>query len=97
MTRISQIENVNGQIAPISLETLAELKAVGYRISGHCKNHYCGASRTLDLDALIERLGPEYVVINETRIPRNFLCQNPACEHHQKGIRGGGLILQPPT
>jgi hypothetical protein len=85
------------KINPISLETLAELRTAGYRISGHCHNYYCGVSRVLDLDALIERLGPDYVVINETRVSRNFLCQNPACEHHQKGIRGGGLILQPPT
>lgn len=68
-----------------------------YRISGHCNSHYCGASRVLDLDALIEWLGPDYVVINETRISRNFLCQSPACEHAQKGIRGGGLTLQPRT
>jgi hypothetical protein len=60
------------KITPVCLETLAELKAAGYRMSGHCNNHYCGRSRVLDLDTLIERLGPDYVVINETRIARNF-------------------------
>jgi hypothetical protein len=88
---------VSPQIDPISLSTLAELKAANYSIFGHCTHPYCGVGRTLQLDDLIERLGPDYVVINETRIARNFLCQSPHCEHAQRGQRGGSVTLHPTT
>jgi hypothetical protein len=86
-----------GPGSPVSLSTLGDLKRAGYRIVGHCSHPYCGVSRTLKLDDLIERLGPDYVVINETRIARNFLCQSSQCEHSQRGQRGGSNTLQPPT
>ncbi|WP_428527088.1 hypothetical protein [Roseibium sp.] len=49
------------------------------------------------MDELIERLGPDYEVISETRITRNFLCQSPQCEHAQRGQRGCTITLHPPT
>jgi hypothetical protein len=85
------------QKEPISLLTLGDLKAAGYHIVGHCSHPYCGVGRTLKLDDLIERLGPGYEVINETRIARNFLCQSPQCERAQRGQRGGTITLHPLT
>lgn len=85
------------KIAPISLETLAELKAAKYSIYCHCQHPYCRVGRKLNMDELIERLGPDYVVINETRIARNFQCQSTNCLNRERGIRGGGLTISPPT
>lgn len=82
---------------PLTLSTLGELKAAGYRIVGHCSHPYCGVGRALDLDDLIERLGPEYVVINETRIARNYLCRASRCENAQRSRRGGSITLHPPS
>lgn len=88
---------MKASIQPVSLTTLAELKAANYSIHGHCKHPYCKVGRKLKMDDLIERLGPDYVVINETRIARNFQCQSPNCPNGKKGIRGGDLIISPPT
>jgi hypothetical protein len=85
------------RIDPISLSTLGELKAANYSIYGHCKHPYCRVGRKLNMDELIERLGPDYVVINEIRIARNFLCQSPQCEHAKRGQRGGSITLHPTT
>ena len=69
----------------ISLRTLGDLKQAGYRLYGNC---YCGRSRELDLDMLIERYGEDYVFINEHRIQRSLKCTS--CGHP-----GGKLTLQP--
>ncbi|MEP4769235.1 MAG: hypothetical protein ABJQ21_00645 [Roseibium sp.] len=81
--------------APISLSTLGELATAGYAIFGHCLHPHCGRSRELDLDAMIAKFGPDYEVINETRIASALVCQSATCP--RKGLRGGQITLHPPT
>ena len=69
----------------VSLNTLGDLKAAGYRLYGHC---YCGHSQILDLDVLIEHFGSEYVFIGEKRIVRALKCS--VC-----GRPAGQITVQP--
>lgn len=43
--------------APLSLATLGDLRAQDYRVTAYCGG--CRHARTLDLDALIDRLGED--------------------------------------
>lgn len=63
----------------VSMTTLAELKRRGEGLMAHCGRFDCVNSKRLDLDMLIERYGPDYTIINETRIARACKCE--ACGH----------------
>ena len=71
----------------ITISTLQDLSDHGYRLEGNCLT--CGRGRPLDLAKLIERFGPGYSYVNETRIRAALACT--AC-----GSRGGTLTIRPP-
>lgn len=71
-----------------SLETLGHLRDMNVRIFAHCTAQYAGHGDWLDIDALIERFGEDYVFINETRIGAACVCRK--CGH-----RGATLRLHP--
>ncbi len=73
-----------------SISTLADLKADGTRLIGHCGGPNCGHARQLDLDVLIEIYGTHYSIINERRIAKALLCGR--CKH-----KGGAITLAPIT
>lgn len=70
------------------MTTLSQLKAKGEGLAAHCNRPglVCGHHKTLDLDMLIQRFGPDYSVINETRIAGALVCER--C-----GYRGGRIML----
>lgn len=47
------------------LDTLAALKADNYTIRAYCETQGCGHGAFLDLDALMDRLGPDFVAIGD--------------------------------
>lgn len=67
------------------LQTLADFKALGYRLTGNCGRPDCGRGRELDIDALIARFGADHPVIGDTRIAAALRC---ACGH-----KGGSLTV----
>ncbi|RMX61768.1 hypothetical protein [Roseibium alexandrii] len=75
---------------PISLSTLGDLKAAGYGVVGNCTAANCGRGRRLDLQALFDQFGADFVVVNENRIAAALRCD-------QCGHRGGVLTLHPPA
>lgn len=70
----------------ITISTLSQIRDKGYALYGHCR---CGRGRKLDMDALIEWLGPDYDVVNETRIAAAFRCGS--------GHKGGVITLAKAT
>lgn len=74
----------------VTLSTLGDLKTHCHTLFGHCTGQYCGRGRPLDLDALIERVGANYVVIRETLIAAALVCKS--CGH-----KGGKLAIHPPA
>lgn len=64
--------------------TLAEVKANGEGLMANCRGPNCGHGKPLDLDMLIEWLGPDYSIINETRI--GAACRCEACKHKGAAI-----------
>lgn len=62
-----------------SMSTLSEIKAAGEGLMANCAGLNCGHGKPLDLDMLIERYGPDYNVINETRIAAACKCER--CGH----------------
>lgn len=64
--------------------TLAEIKARGEGLRANCgrPDLTCGHGERLDLDMLIDVYGPDYDLINETRIAKACKCK--ACGH--KGV-----------
>ncbi|MBW8640330.1 CpaF/VirB11 family protein [Hoeflea sp. WL0058] len=71
----------------ISLETLSDFKrSNGITLYGNCGAHGCSHGRALPIDGLIERFGPDYVIIGETRIASALRCER--CGH-----RGGVITI----
>lgn len=56
----------------ISITTLQEIRDNRYRLSANCQ--WCRRTEWLDLDKLIERLGPDYVVAGNDRFRRALSC-----------------------
>lgn len=61
------------------MTTLTEIKAAGEGLMANCARPDCGHGKPLSLDLLIERYGPEYDVIGETRIAAACKCER--CGH----------------
>jgi hypothetical protein len=53
---------------PITIRTLADLRANGYGLSAYCEA--CGHRRDLSLDDLIRKLGKDFDIIGKTLEPR---------------------------
>lgn len=49
----------------ISVDTLGKLRDGGYTITAYCLGRHCRRSARLDLDALIVRLGYDFVVVGD--------------------------------
>lgn len=58
----------------ISIETLGDLKQHGMTLIGNCAGPNCGHGRPLDIDMLIDRLGADYVFVNDRLIGSNLVC-----------------------
>jgi hypothetical protein len=72
------------------MATLAEMKAKGEGLMANCRGPNCGRGRLLPMDLLIERYGPDYEVIGDTRIAA-------ACKCDRCGHRGAQVNLQANT
>lgn len=68
--------------------TLGEMKEEDYRLVAHCQNRDCGHGQALDIDLLIERFGPDYVIVGERRIGAACVCS--ACGH-----KGAAITINP--
>ncbi|MFN3247702.1 hypothetical protein [Roseibium album] len=69
---------------PIKIETLQEFKANEYRLSVQCNNIYCRRFAYLDLDKLIEDLGPHYKVAGNDHFRFRLKCSR--CECRDVGV-----------
>jgi hypothetical protein len=77
---------------PRTISTLGDLKADHYELTGHCgASVECRHSSKLDLDALIDRLGADFVSFGDP----NPLAARLRCE--KCGGRSITLILSPPS
>lgn len=60
----------------------------------NCAGPHCGRGRALDLDVLIAKFGPDYCVINETRIAAACRCDRcghkGAIIHRMANVRPNG-------
>lgn len=61
------------------VETLGDLRASGMGLYAHCTAPHAGHGSLLDLDALIRRLGEDFVYINDKSIGRAAVCKR--CGH----------------
>lgn len=53
-----------------TISTLGDLVRVGYRLWAHCGRRECGHRADLDLEALVERLGPQHSYLAPDLVPR---------------------------
>lgn len=74
-----------------TIDTLGALIDHGFRISIHCGNQFCRHYTRLDLHALAERFGRDFLVIGKP----NPLTARMRCS--KCGGKDLGLILQPVT
>lgn len=74
-----------------TIDTLGALIGHGFRLSIHCENQFCRHYARLDLNALAERFGREFVAIGKP----NPLTARMRCS--KCGGKDLGLILQPVT
>jgi hypothetical protein len=72
------------------MSTLFEIKALGQGLMANCTGPNCGHGERLSLDMLIERFGPDYEMLNETRIGKACRCK--ACGH-----LGAAIYIMPDT
>lgn len=78
-------------LAMISYDTIGCLIEGGFSVSAHCHGYGCHHHAHLDLPALAERLGSDFVTVgNPNPLVRLLRCQ--AC-----GGKDLGIILQPVT
>lgn len=70
------------------ISTLSDLKRHGMRLYAACEAPNVGHGAYLDLDALIERFGPDYSYVDDGRIGRACRCQK--CGH-----LGAMVLLMP--
>lgn len=66
------------------MSTLSQIKASGEGLMANCAGPNCGHGKPLDLDMLIARFGPDYEMINETRIAAACKCER--CGHKGAAI-----------
>lgn len=71
------------------ISTLGALQSEGFTVTAHCGN--CQHSRKLDLVALVDRLGADFVAIGDP----NPLAAKLKCD--RCGTKLIGLILAPPS
>jgi hypothetical protein len=74
-----------------TIDTLGDLIDHGFRLSIHCENQFCRHYTSLDLHALAERFGRDFVTIGKP----NPLTARMRCS--KCGGKDLGLILQPVT
>lgn len=67
-----------------AVATLGEVKANGEGLMANCRGSNCGHGKPLDLDMLIDWLGADYCIINETRI--SAACRCEVCNHKGAAI-----------
>ena len=73
-----------------AVETLGDLRRHRMGLVGHCDHFDCSNSVVLDLDALIDRLGENFVFINDVRIGASLRCK-------QCGRKGGSTRIEADT
>lgn len=74
-----------------TIDTLGALIEHGFRLSIHCDNQFCRHSAKLDLEALADRFGRDFVAIGNP----NPLTARMRCS--RCGGKDLGLILSPGT
>lgn len=74
---------------PLTVDTLGLWKSEGYSVSAHCGE--CQHSVQLDLDALIDRLGPDFLSVGSP----NPLATKLRCK--RCGSKAIQLGISPPT
>ncbi len=75
---------------PLKVDTLWKLKKLGMGLTAYCGNPQCEYFGALDLDLLMERLGPEFRFVGDETIDRSIRC--PVCQH-----KGGVVKVQANT
>ncbi|MBN7763682.1 hypothetical protein JYP52_21320 [Nitratireductor aquibiodomus] len=75
---------------PLSVDTLWKLKKLGMGMIGYCVNRNCDHFGEIDLDRLMEKLGPEFRFVGDKTIARSLKC--PVCGH-----KGGDVKLRANT
>ena len=61
------------------MSTLSEMKAKGEGLMANCLGPNCGRGRLLPMDLLIDRYGPDFEVVGDTRIGKACRCDR--CNH----------------
>lgn len=74
-----------------SINTIGAMIEAGYRLTAYCNEARCMHSAELDLEALAERLGRDFVAVGDPNpLVRRLRCQ-------ECGGRNLGLILSAPN
>lgn len=82
-------------VYPLVIDTLAKHRADRAKLYVHCFAHGCpnSRSREIDLDALIERLGPDHSCLHDDLVA-HFYCSH--CRAAGKDDRNIGFIRGTP-